>query len=49
MTGIFKKLKEKKKFILIGLAYSFQRVKKIPTNRHDMKLDFIITEKNVVK
>tara|TARA_B100001057_G_scaffold335433_1_gene336120 strand:- start:1809 stop:2354 length:546 start_codon:yes stop_codon:yes gene_type:complete len=43
-----KKMKKKKNFILIGLAYSFQKVKKIPTNKHDMKLDFIITEKNVV-
>ena len=37
------KIKKKKKFILIGLAYSFQRVKKIPTNKFDMKLDVIIT------
>ena len=44
-----KKIKRKKKPILIGLAYSYQRVKKIPTNRHDMKMDFIVTEKNVVK
>ena len=43
------RIKRKKKFLLIGLAYSFQKVKKIPTNKHDMKLDFIVTEKNVVK
>ena len=43
------KIKKKKKFILIGLAYSFQRVKRIPTNKFDMKLDIIITEKNTVK
>ena len=43
------KIKKKKKFILIGLAYSFQRVKRIPTNKFDMKLDVIITEKNIVK
>ena len=43
------KIKDKKKLLLIGLAYSFQRVKKIPTNKYDMKLDFIVTEKNVVK
>ena len=41
------KIKKKKKFILIGLAYSFQRVKKIPVNKFDMKLDVIITEKDV--
>ena len=30
------------------MAYSFQKVKKITTNKYDMKLDFIVTEKNVV-
>ena len=40
------KIKKKKKLISIGLAYSFQEVKKIPINKFDMKLDFIITEKN---
>ena len=40
-----KKIKKKKKIITIGLAYSFQKVKKIPTNKYDIKLDFIITEK----
>mgnify|MGYP001157238914 CR=1 FL=1 len=44
-----KKLKNKKKIITIGLAYSFQRVKKIPTNKHDVKLDFIVTEKTKLK
>jgi len=34
-----------KKIITIGLAYSFQRVKKIPINKYDIKLDYIITEK----
>ena len=40
-----KKLGKKKKIITIGLAYSFQKVKKIPINRYDVKLDFIVTEK----
>ena len=40
-----KKLKKKKKIITIGLAYSFQKVKKIPINKYDIKLDFIVTEK----
>ena len=39
------KLKKKKKIITIGLAYSFQKVKKIPINRYDIKLDYIVTEK----
>ena len=41
------RIKRKKNITTIGLAYSFQKVKEIPNNRHDMKLDFIITE-NVV-
>ncbi len=40
------RIKKKKKIITIGLAYSFQKVKKIPSNRHDIKLDFVITEKD---
>jgi len=40
-----KRLKRIKKIITIGLAYSFQEVKKIPINDYDIKLDFIITEK----
>ena len=40
-----KKIKKNKKIITIGLAYSFQKVKKIPINEHDIKLDFIVTEK----
>ncbi len=40
-----KKLRKKKNIITIGLAYSFQKVKKIQTNKNDVKLDFIVTEK----
>ena len=39
-----KRLKKNKKVILIGLAYSYQKVKKIPTNKYDIKLDFVVTE-----
>ena len=42
-----KRLKRIKKYITIGLAYSFQEVKKIPINDYDIKLDFIITEKKI--
>tara|TARA_B100001559_G_C16382750_1_gene567381 strand:- start:209 stop:748 length:540 start_codon:yes stop_codon:yes gene_type:complete len=40
-----KKIKRNKNVITIGLAYSFQKVREIKTNHHDIKLDFIITEK----
>ena len=42
------KVKKNKKIILIGLAYSFQKVKKIPANKDDMKRDFIVTDKNFI-
>ena len=38
------KLKKRKKVTTIGLAFSFQEVKKIPFDKFDAKLDFIITE-----
>ena len=40
--------KEKKFFITIGLAYSIQEEKKIPRENHDIKLDYIITENEVL-
>ena len=40
------KVSKYKKIITIGLAYSFQKVKKISTNKYDMKLNYIVTEKN---
>ena len=40
--------KEKKFFTTIGLAYSIQEEKKVPRENHDMKLDYIITEKEVL-
>ena len=39
------KIRKRKKVLIIGFAYSFQKVKKIPTNNYDIKLDFIITNK----
>ena len=40
-----KKIKKRKKIVTIGFAYNFQKVKKIPVNQHDIKLDYIITNK----
>ena len=41
-----RKIKDKKKIFTIGIAYSFQKVNKVLINKHDIKLDFIITEKH---
>ena len=43
-----KKIKKIKKIITIGLAFSFQKVNKIPSNKFDRRLDFIITEKKKI-
>ena len=38
-----------KKVIKIGLAFSYQKLKTIPINQYDKKLDYIITEKEILK
>ena len=43
------KLKKRKKITTIGLAFSFQQIKKIPVNKFDQKLDYIITERKIFK
>lgn len=40
-----KKVKKDKKIITIGLAYSFQKIKKVPLNKYDIKLDYVVTNK----
>ena len=39
------KLQTYNKIIKIGIGFSFQKVKRITTNKFDKKLDFIMTEK----
>ena len=43
------KLSNFKKIFTVGFAFSFQEVKNIPINKHDQKLDFILTNKGIVK
>ena len=42
------KIKNIKKILTIGVAFSFQEVRKLPINEHDKKLDYIFTE-NYIK
>ncbi len=42
------KIKKIKKILTVGIAFSFQQVKKLPINAYDEKLDFIFTE-NYIK
>ena len=44
-----KKLKKIKKIIKIGLAFSYQELKVIPVSVLDKKLDFVITEKEIIQ
>ena len=43
----FEKNSRLKKIIKIGLAFSFQKIKKLPSNKFDIKLNRIITEKKI--
>ena len=40
--------KMKKKTISLGIAYSFQKCKSIPVNKHDFRLDYIFTERGII-
>jgi len=42
------KIEKTKKIIKIGLAFSFQKISSIPINQYDKRLDFIITEKEIL-
>ena len=46
---LIEKLSKKKKIIKIGLALSVQKIDKVPINIHDQKLDYIVTNKYIVK
>ena len=43
------KLSKKKNIIKIGLALSFQKINKVPINAYDQKLDYIVTNKYIIK
>ena len=38
-----------KNVLTIGFAFSFQKLKYIPKNKYDQKLDYILTEKETIK
>ena len=42
-------LKVKKKITTIGIAFSFQKYNTLPTSNLDIKLDYILTEKGLIK
>tara|TARA_Y100000590_G_C15136751_1_gene794601 strand:+ start:65 stop:613 length:549 start_codon:yes stop_codon:yes gene_type:complete len=46
---VIKLLKNKKNIITIGLAFDFQEVYSIPVSAYDQKLDFVVTNKKILK
>ena len=46
---LIKKLSKKKNIIKIGLAFSIQEIDKVPINAYDQKLDYIVTNKYIIK
>ena len=42
-----KYIKQYKDTITVGVAFSFQKHNKLPINKNDFKLDFILTEKGI--
>ncbi len=43
------KIAKIKKIFKIGLGFSYQRIKKIPINKYDKKLDLIVTEEKIIQ
>ena len=46
---LIEKLSKKKNIIKIGLALSIQKINKVPINAYDQKLDYIVTNKYIIK
>ena len=46
---LFKYIKTHKHILTVGIAFSFQKYNKLPVNKKDFKLNFIITEKGIIK
>ena len=46
---LIEKFEKTKKIIKIGLAFSIQKIDKVPINEYDKKLDYIVTNKYIIK
>jgi len=46
---LIEKLSKKKKILKIGLALSVQKIDKVPINIYDKKLDYVVTNKYIIK
>ncbi len=43
------KIQKKNKLFSVGLAFSFQKIDKVPVNKYDKRLNVILTEKGILK
>ena len=46
---LIEKISKKKKIIKIGLALSVQKINEVPINKYDKRLDYIVTNKYIIK
>ena len=46
---LIQKLEKKKNILKIGLGLTVQKINKVPINKYDQKLDYIITDKGIIK
>ena len=47
--GYFDRLLKKTRAATIGLAYEFQIIDKVPVTAYDVAVDYIVTEKRVIR
>ena len=46
-TFLKKIREENKKILFIGICYDFQIIEKVPTEEHDVVLDFVVSESRI--
>ncbi len=46
---LIEKLSKRKNIIKIGLAFSIKEIDKVPVNMYDQKLDYIVTNKHIIR
>jgi 5-formyltetrahydrofolate cyclo-ligase len=42
-------LRPKKRVVVVGLAYALQEAESVPTEPHDQKLDYVLTEREAIR
>lgn len=47
--GYYDRLLENSQSVKIGICYDFQLCEHIPTEKHDVPMDFVVTEKEILK